>query len=243
MSLIEQIKEVMADYTGAAHINDIAKMIADRFPNIQIKPDQLPDKISAALSADTRKTGTKSSFSKVKNKSGGFQRGVYRLKRKPVVTPKPTLAPVLSTQYIGKAGEAAVMSELLFYGFNASAMAVDDGIDIIASKNNKYFHIQVKTSTPSDNWTFGFSIKKSSFVAKDSFQTFYVFLLRGCDNSRYYNDYLILPSSEVRKLIGVGIIKDGQALSLRIQRDTRGRYILNAKQDVTISVNTFSQIA
>jgi hypothetical protein len=135
------------------------------------------------------------------------------------------------------------MSELLFYGFNASAMAVDDGIDIIASKNNKYFHIQVKTSTPSDNWIFGFSIKKGSFVAKDSFQTFYVFLLRGCDNSRYYNDYLILPSSEVRKLIGVGIIKDGQALSLRIQRDTRGRYILNAKQDVTISVNTFSQIA
>ncbi|MBV5341116.1 MAG: hypothetical protein J0665_16425 [Deltaproteobacteria bacterium] len=243
MSLTEQIKEVMADCTGAAHINDIAKMIVDRFPNIQIKPDQLPDKISAALSADTRKTGTKSSFSKVKNNSGGFKRGVYRLKRKPVVTPKPTLAPVLSTQYIGKAGEAAVMSELLFYGFNASAMAVDDGIDIIASKNNKYFHIQVKTSTPSDNWTFGFSIKKSSFVAKDSFQTFYVFLLRGCDNSRYYNDYLILPSSEVRKLIGVGIIEDGQALSLRIQRDTRGRYILNSKQDVTISVNTFSQIA
>jgi hypothetical protein len=242
MSLIEQITEVMSDYTGAAHVNDIAKMVVDRFPNIQIKPDQLPDKISAALSADARKVGTKSSFSKVKNKSGGFKRGMYRLKKKPVVTPKPTLTPILSTQYIGKAGEAAVMSELLFYGFNASAMAVDDGIDIIASKNNKYFHIQVKTSNPSDNWTFGFSIKKNSFVAKDSFQTFYVFLLRGCDNCRYYNDYLILPSSQVRQLIAVGIINDGQIFSLRIQRDTRGRYILNAKQDVTISVNTFSQL-
>jgi hypothetical protein len=242
MTLFEQIKEVMSEYTGAAHVNDIGKMVVERFPNIQIKPDQLPDKIATALSADTRKAGTKSSFSKVKNKDGGYKRGVYRLKRKPVVTPKPTLAPILSTQYIGKAGEAAVMSELLFYGFNASAMAVDDGIDIIASKDNKYFHIQVKTSTPSENWTFSFSIKKSSFVAKDSFQTFYVFLLRGCDNCRYYNDYLILPSSQLRQLIEVGIIGDGQTFSLRIQRDTRGRYILNAKQDVTISVNTFSQL-
>jgi len=34
MSLIEQIKEVMSDYTGAAHVNDIAKMVVDRFPHI-----------------------------------------------------------------------------------------------------------------------------------------------------------------------------------------------------------------
>jgi len=30
---------------------------------------------------------------------------------------------------------------------------------------------------------------------------------------------------------------------VRIQKDSRGRYILNAKQDVTISVNTFGQLA
>ena len=243
MSLIEKVKEVMADHTGAAHVNDIAKMVVDRFPNIQVTPDKLPGKISAVLAADAKKKGTKASFSKIKNKSGGLKRGIYRLKRKPIVKPTPTLQPNVSNQYTGKAGETAVISELLFYGFNASGMAVDDGIDVIAGKNNKYFHIQVKTSNHSDSGFFTFSIKKSSFIAKDSFQTFYIFVLRESDDYRYYNDYLILPSSQVRQLIEVGIIRDGQTLSIKIQKDKRGRYFLNAKQDVTISVNTFSQIA
>ncbi len=243
MTLIEQIIEVMSDHRGAAHVNSIAEMLLDRYPNIPIPIERLPDKISAALSSNARKTGSKAQFSKVKNKKGGFKRGLYRLKSKPVVTPAPTLAPTVTSQYTGKAGENAVISELLFYGFNASAMAVDDGIDVVASKDNKYFHIQVKTSNSTENSTFGFTIKKSSFTAKDSFQTFYIFVIREKDEHRYFNDYLILPSSQVRQLIEVGIIKDAQSLSVRIQRDSRGRYILNARQDVTISVNTFSQFA
>jgi len=242
MSLIEQVKEVMCEHTGPAHVNDIAHMLLDRFPNMQIKPDKLPNKIASVLSSDARKKRAKSSFSKVKNKSGGFKRGVYRLKRKPVVKPTPTLTPNITTQYTGRAGETSLIGELLFYGFNASAMAVDDGIDVIASKDNKYFHIQVKTSNPSGNGVFTFSIRKSSFISKDSFRTFYIFVLRNHDEYRYYNDYLILPSNQVRQLVEVDIIKDAQNFSIRIQRDNRGRYILNAKQDVTISVNTFSQI-
>ena len=243
MNLLEQIKEVMADYRGAAHVDDISQMLVERFPHIQIPQDMLPKKVSAVLSADARKKAPKASFSKVKNKAGGHKRGIYKLKKKPVVKPVPTISPHVSSQYTGKAGETAVISELLFYGFNASAMAVDDGIDVIAGKNNKYFHIQVKTSNPAENGSFGFTIKRSSFTAKDSFQTFYIFVIREKDDYRYYNDYLILPSSQIRQLIEVGIIKDGQSLSIRIQKDKVGRYILNAKQDVTISVNTFSQIA
>jgi hypothetical protein len=243
MTLLEQIVEVMADHRGPAHVNDIAEMLLSRYPNLPIPGEKLPEKLSAVLSANAKKTGGKAQFSKVKNKTGGFKRGVYRLKSKPVVTPAPTVAPVVSSQYTGKAGENAVISELLFYGFNASAMAVDDGIDVIASKNNNYFHIQVKTANGTESAGFGFSIKKSSFAAKDSFQTFYIFVIREKDERRYYNDYLILPSSQVRQLVEVGVIKDGPTLSVRIQKDSRGRYILNAKQDVTISVNTFSQLA
>ncbi len=243
MSLIEQVKEVMADHRGAAHVDDISLMVVERFPNIEIPLEALPKKIATVLGSDARKKGIKASFSRVKIKSGGFKRGVYRLKRKPVVKPVPTISPHITSQYTGKAGETAVISELLFYGFNASAMAVDDGIDVIAGKNNKYFHIQVKTSNPNDTGSFRFTIKKSSFTAKDSYQTFYIFLIRDKDDYRYYNDYLILPSSQVRQLIEVGVIKDGVTLSVGIQKDKRGRYILNAKQDVTISVNTFSQIA
>jgi len=243
MTLIEQIVEVMADHRGAAHVDDIAAMLLARYPNLPVRVEKLPDKISAVLSSNAKKPGGKALFSKVKNETGGFRRGVYRLKSKPVVTPVPTVAPVVSSQYTGKAGESAVISELLFYGFNASAMAVDDGIDVVASKNNNYFHIQIKTANGSGSVGYGFTIKKSSFAAKDSFQTFYVFVMREKDERRYSNDYLILPSSQVRQLVEAGVIKDGTALSVRIQKDSRGRYILNAKQDVTISVNTFGQLA
>lgn len=241
--LIDQIIEVMSDYRGSAHVSDIAIMLLDRYPNIQIPAEKLPDKLSSVLSSDVKKAGGKAKFSKVKNKNGSFKRGIYRLKKRSVVTPKPTETPNVSSQYTGKAGENAVLSELLFYGFNASAMAVDDGIDIVASKNSHYFHIQVKTANSSETGAFVFTIKKSSFSSKDSFQTFYIFVIRENDQYRYFNDYLILPSHQIRQFIEVGIIKEGSSYSIRVQKDNRGRYILNAKQDVTISINTFSQLA
>ena len=177
MSLIEKIIEVMSDRRGSTHVDDIANMLLERFPNIPVSADQLPGKISGVLASNVKKKGGKALFAKVKNKMGGFKRGIYRLKKMTVVAPVPTIAPTVSSQYTGKAGENAVISELLFYGFNASAMAVDDGIDIVASKNNNYFHIQVKTANSTEKAGFGFTIKKSSFTAKDSFQTFYVFVI------------------------------------------------------------------
>ncbi len=244
MSLIEQLKEVMSDHRGAAHISEITIMFIERFPHIQEKPDDLKKKIGSVLASDVKKTRAKSSFSKMKNKKGGNRKGYYRLKNRQTIKPAPTLQPTVTTQYTGKAGEAAVISELLFYGFNASAMAVDDGIDVVAGKNNKYFHIQVKTSNVTNSGSFGFTITKSSFIAKDSIQTFYIFVLRDREGVRYYNDYLILPSNQVRQLCEVGIIKDApKYYSVRVQKDKNGKYLLNAKQDVTISINTFGQLA
>ena len=242
MTLLEHIKEVMADHSGSAHVNDIAIMMEERAPRYCHTINNLPERISQVLGADTKKKGAAASFSKVKNKTGGLKRGIYKLKRKPVVQPKPTIAPTVTTQFTGRAGENAVISELLFYGFNACAMSVDDGIDVIASKDNNYFHVQVKTSNTTDSGIFGASIKRTSFTAKNSFQMFYIFVLRQHDSNRYFNDYLILPSHQIRQLVEAGVIKDSPSLSVRIQKDKRGKYILNAKLDVTISVNTFSQI-
>ena len=164
------------------------------------------------------------------------------LKRNPMVTQVPTIAPQLKSPFTGKAGEFATSSELLFYGYNASAMAVDDGIDIIASKEKDYFHIQVKTANSSDNGAHQFSIQRKRFEVKHSYQTFYIFLLRAHDQYRYFNDYLILPSIQIRQFIETGVIKDSPNFSIRVQKDRQGRFILNAKLDVTISINTFSQI-
>lgn len=55
------------------------------------------------------------------------------------------------------------MSELLFFGFNASAMTVDDGIDVVANKGDSYFHIQVKTANASAQLKYQFRITKQAF--------------------------------------------------------------------------------
>jgi hypothetical protein len=165
----------MGDHTGPAYISEIADMIIERFPNTPDEKDKLKKKIGAVLAADVKKGKGKASFSKVKSKYGGFRKGYYRLKKKPIIGPKPTPAPKVSSLFTGKAGEAAVISELLFYGYNVSAMTVDEGIDLIAEKQNNYFHIQVKTANPSESGAFGFKIKKSSFKAKNAAQTFYIF--------------------------------------------------------------------
>ncbi|MBI2355705.1 MAG: hypothetical protein HYV13_00680 [Candidatus Doudnabacteria bacterium] len=47
--------------------------------------------------------------------------------------------------FTGKGGEAAVMSELLFRGFNANILPVDYGVDIAAIKEARTYLIQVKT--------------------------------------------------------------------------------------------------
>ena len=247
---IEQAKEVMANYTGGAHYKEIAQMILDAFPNIKMTREKFEKRVTAVLSKDVKKPKNQSGFTIVKNKTGGRKMGMYRLKKKAPISPTLPPAPTISTLYTGKAGETAVISELLFYGFNASAMAIGDGIDIIAEKKNKYFHIQVKTPNHTNSGVFEVSLKRSRFVAKDSIQTFYIFVLRENDTYlynddyfyRYYNDYVILPSSQIRQFIDVGIIKDGANFSIWIQKDKRNRYLLNATEDVTASINTFGQI-
>ena len=100
--------------------------------------------------------------------------------------------------YIGKAGEHAVLSELLFRGYNAALMAVDIGVDILATKGSETFHIQVKTRNISKRHdAFHFNLRIVSFERHNAGKTFYIFVLR--ENGQL--DYLILPLHEVEKAI------------------------------------------
>ncbi|MEK7112972.1 MAG: HTH domain-containing protein, partial [Patescibacteria group bacterium] len=81
--------------------------------------------------------------------------------------------------YIGKAGEYAVLSELLFRGYNAALMAVDIGVDILATKGSETFHIQVKTRNISKRHdAFHFNLRIVSFERHNAGKTFYIFVLR-----------------------------------------------------------------
>lgn len=99
--------------------------------------------------------------------------------------------------YTGKAGEHLVCGELLFRGFNASIMSVDVGMDIIATKNNKLFSIQIKTANLNKFDTYVFDVRKVSFERHDSGNIYYVFVLHGEKG----NNFLILPYHEMEKKV------------------------------------------
>jgi len=100
-----------------------------------------------------------------------------------------------STQFIGKAGEHLVVSKLLFMEFNANIMSVDEGMDIVATKDNRLFNIQVKTANE-NNGRYVADMSVKSYNKHNRTNAFYVIVLRGDQTN-----YLILPYSEMQKNI------------------------------------------
>lgn len=227
-----------------AHVSEITDKAIQLNQNMGLDSETFCAKLTSALAASVKKKD--SLFAKVvgkkdsKGKAVSYKRGIYRLKR--VSVAKPTeinIAPPVDSAFLGKAGEMAIMSELLFWGFNASLMVVDKGIDIVASKDNNYYHIQVKTAQPRSNGHFGFSINLKSFESNHAGNTYYVFILR----EPTQNHFAVIPSSHILTLKNRGIIKGTDALSISISILDKGKkYLLNGKDDITTFINNFGQI-
>lgn len=81
------------------------------------------------------------------------------------------------TKKIGTGGEHLVLSELLFRGYQANIMSVDDGIDIVASKDNKIFFIQVKTTYMQNN-RISIQLPITSFERVRAHDVRYFFVIR-----------------------------------------------------------------
>jgi hypothetical protein len=245
MKLIDQILEALLQARRAMHVDEIAGAIISRYPNVQLNAEQLSAKISSLLANDLKRKKGNSLFSKPKNKAGGLRRGMYRLKvgrRAIQKTFKVPEQPKVSSQFTGKAGEFSVMSELLFFGFNASAMTVDDGIDIVASKDDAYFHIQVKTANTSAQNKYQFRVTKRAFSSKDASGTFYVLVMRVNEDSRNSCEHLVIPSSEIRRLVDKRVIRDGDAMSISIDRERGNRFMINGLEDVSWALNRYDTI-
>jgi len=132
----------------------------------------------------------------------------------------------ISRQYVGKAGEHFVQSELLFRGYNASIMPVDEGIDIIAIKEERQFDIQVKTSHE-QNKKHNIRVTVSSFSRNDSGRTFYAFVLRGNDTHT-----LIFPYHVLQRYIDQGDITVDSSNKYKIEIRIEGnKYYLGKKMD------------
>jgi len=111
--------------------------------------------------------------------------------------------------YSGKAAENLVVAELLFRGFNAQILQVDEGIDVFATniKKNELYLIQVKhTYYEKSTKSRPISITVSSFEKNKKSNVYYIFVLEREINRR---DFLILPFPIIDQLIRNGSIITG----------------------------------
>lgn len=147
----------------------------------------------------------------------------------------------IESSFIGKAGEHLVCSELLFRGYNASIMSVDSGMDIIATKNNKLFSIQVKTAHLNNYNTYIFNVRKVSFEKDYSGSVFYVFVLRAEKHTRY----IVIPIHEMEKKVHEKAILELKTRGLyRVSfRESEGKIYLGSKEhEIGYYLNNWSVI-
>lgn len=238
--ILQAAKDILAESRKEMHVNDIAKAAVSKNKNLGMPEDEFARKLTAALAANLKTK--KPLFAKPLNKQGAPRKGVYRLKRTatdPVVQVIKPAPPATNTLFLGRAGEYAVASELLFWGFNVSLMAVDQGVDLVVEKEGKFRHIQVKTSvgTGGDR-PFGFQVQQKVFDACLHLSPWYVFAMR----EGVHTDYAVIPASHLLHLRATGIIA-GKDLSIQISRDNKGRqYKLNGSHDINMYINNFGLI-
>lgn len=115
---------------------DIKNHFKARYPDGNLFSDKVDiDKVIDSLLKEDQRKGQESELK--------YSKGSYSKRSK---IRKPIDVPLQYTEYIGRAGECAVMSELLFRAYNVNRMMVDEGVDLVAVKDNIYYYIQVKTT-------------------------------------------------------------------------------------------------
>jgi len=243
MDLMEVVFTILDKEGSPLHYKEIATRVMNFDRSLGDDINKVSSLIASKLLANTkRKDKASIIFKRIPNGKGGFKAGMYGVKRRPA--PKPAIPELIdtpvATTFTGKAGEYGVFSELLYWGYNPAMMVVDHGIDIIASKDSEFFNIQVKTANPNANKNFSFKITKHIFKNHENSKTFYVFVIRRDVKGRPLSDYAIIPSSEIRRLMDLGIISSGKDISFSISIDNN-EFKINNKHQVA-RVNDFSII-
>lgn len=158
-----------------------------------------------------------------------YQKGKYRQRRNKL---QPGGADVLlqAKDFTGKAGECAVMSELLFRGYNVNRMMVDGGIDLVAFLDGSYYFYQVKTvSMNNGTITAGIPIDNFDRNRGYSSQMRYVIVARYKDSEQQEkNHFFIFSQDDIDREIHNRCIKRGtQFISIKIRFHNRtGRPVL-----------------
>lgn len=269
LNLKEEIKKVLNEKKiEGLHVSEITDRIIASNNNLFTaselpEKEQLIKKINGILHSDVnKKSGNE--FSKVKNhKTNKFKKGYYKIKairlenqipaptppdKTMIVTkPNPIIQnPEPGTLFTGKAGECAVMSELLFRGYNANLMMVDDGVDIVASKNNLYYFIQVKTTVLNEKSRIYTHIKKDRFDAFLNSQIRYIIVARCKISGIETNLYFIFNNQNIDEFIFDKVVNLNEStisIKIRIDQNNGNKPFLyhdNKEKDITFFMNNFN---
>lgn len=178
---IELIVSLFKNYSDKKTLKDIKQGVfsiiyPDALMVTQEEIDALSKEVDAVLKEDKKLENV--SLLEYKNRKYQKRRG----RRAPA---SGEISSSLPTQYIGTAGECAVMSELMFRGYNANRMMIDEGVDIVATKDNVYYYIQVKTVALRDGKIYC-QIPRYRFDQYVSNQIRYIIVARTNDGNMYF---------------------------------------------------------
>lgn len=232
-------------------LDDISLEIQDKdidFKNFNL--DDLRKKVSSYMSSATSKIvkgdrveNKNSLYERVKNGKGGYKKGIYKLRKpkavKPIKMPDPIINPVqepvcIENLYMGAAGEMAVCSELLFREYNVSRMSVDDGIDIVAMKNNKTYYIQVK-AVQIKSEGFNIQIKTRSYEKYNGNDCYYIIVARA-----EKTQFIVATADDIRRLISKKIVKGDKQISIRFTQNMGSLFV--GSENVDYMLNSFERI-
>lgn len=222
--ILQVAKNILSDNRNRAmHVSEIAKEAVLSNQNMGMTEEEFAAKITSALGQNI-KTKSPSFIKPINPKTKKARKGYYKLKRTamaPTVAVPKLKCPLVKPAFLGTAGEQAVASELLFWGFNVAKAAIDEGIDLIVeTRPNTFRYVQVKTATPkADGTTFEFTIDEKSFTSTASRNPWYIFVMRHDQK----NTYAIIPLSQLVFLRQQGVIRGTTKLSIQISRDEQGR--------------------
>lgn len=235
------------------HYDEIAVAITMHINEFKGKePDKLKNEIQKYLYNSATKTyrgrrieDNKGKYQRVSNGRGGHRKGVYKLRK--IAPPPPPPSKYLikdsatlntdNTRFIGAAGEMAVSSELLFRDYNVSRMAVDDGVDIVATKNDTTYYIQVKTTYVINKVAFKVSITNESFSRYNNHKCYYVVVARGDKNY-----YMVFTADDIKRMQDNGNVKAGVGtITLNFKQNGDGHIYIKS-ENVDYSLNAFARI-
>lgn len=234
---MDMILSTFKNYSDSKKLRDIKAAIV----SMCTPPDQLINEHQSEIEEQVERLikedktlGTESLL--VYSKGGNYK------KRKNVSPPGDTDIPSIPSEYIGIAGETAVMSELMFHGYNANRMMIDEGVDIIAVKNNLYFYIQVKT-TIIKNGRIYCQIPRNRFDQYISNQIRYIIVARYKDKGKERNMFFMFNSQDIEKgTYGRYIKQSEESINIKIKFNEKSGcpYLYDEKEsDVSWHMNNF----